>query len=62
VSLKTVLRWTSVGRVFQMLAAIDWESRGLRFDTPEMLSKPVSSLKVLGENLARDSEPIGVLS
>jgi hypothetical protein len=52
VSLETVLRWARVGRVFQLLAAIDWESTDLVFDTPETLAQPIENLKVLAEDLA----------
>lgn len=58
VSLETVRRWALGGHVFQTLAAIDWESTELVFDTPETLAQPVASLNVLSRDLADFSESL----
>jgi len=58
VSLETVLRWASVGIVFQKLAAIDWEATDLAFDTPETLAQPIATLQIVADNLARLAESL----
>ena len=56
VSLETVRRWARVGHVFQLLAAIDWTSLELVFDTRETLAGPLADLDILSADLARFSE------
>jgi hypothetical protein len=37
----------ALGQVFRTIAAIDWESTGVGFDSPRMISRPLASLGVL---------------
>jgi Phosphotransferase enzyme family len=46
-SLDTVQRLATLGQVFRTIAAIDWESASLRFETRRMISQPLASLAVL---------------
>jgi hypothetical protein len=58
IPVETVVRWAAVGRVFQMLAAIDWKGSELAVDTAEALGPPLASLRLWGARLA-DSPALG---
>ena len=60
VSLDTVQRLANVGQVFRTLAAIDWESASLRFETRRMISQPLASLAVLLSRLTDAVRMTGV--
>jgi Phosphotransferase enzyme family len=42
-----VRQLAGLGHVFRTVAAIDWESTGLAFESPRMISRPMASLRVL---------------
>jgi hypothetical protein len=42
-----VRRLAELGQVFRTIAAIEWESTGLVFEAPAMISRPLASLRVL---------------
>lgn len=46
-ALDCVRRLASLGHVLRTVAAIEWESTGLGYESPHMISRPLASLRVL---------------
>lgn len=58
--LDTVRRLANVGQLLFTLAAIDWDSVRLQFESPHALSRPLASLQVLERRLADAVRTAGV--
>ncbi|MGH7538874.1 MAG: phosphotransferase family protein [Gemmatimonadales bacterium] len=59
--LKTVQRLADLGRVFSTVAAIDWDSTGLRFESRRVISQPLASIEVLVGHLVDAAQTAGAL-
>jgi aminoglycoside phosphotransferase (APT) family kinase protein len=59
--LDTVQRLADVGQVFRSLAAIDWETASLRFESRRMVSRSLASLAVLLRRLSDAARTAGAL-
>ena len=55
-----VERLASVGRIFQRLAAIDWDSAGLGYDQRILLLRPATSMGVHWAGLAEEMDAAGL--
>ncbi len=60
VTFEDVRRLAWLGQVFRTLAAIDWETASLRFETRRMISRPLAGLAVLTPRLTDAVQMTGV--
>ena len=58
--LPAVERLANVGRIFRWLAAIDWASRNLRFDTDELLRWPLANMRIYQTELSEAMQDAGL--
>ena len=58
--LQAIQRLATVGRIFQVLAAIGWDSPELAYDTPRFLRRPMACLQVQRKRLSDAIRAAGV--